>query len=73
LLVWSSDGFISFKEIFNCNDGPIDDIPHALVLWSGGIDRLVENLRLKECWIASRRQRSQLNSAHFTLMNLIRT
>ena len=58
LLAWSGDGVIAIEDIVNGHHGPIDDFPHALVLWNRCAYRMVENLHLEECWIASRRQRS---------------
>ena len=54
MLVWRSPGYISLAYIVNDFASALDDIPDALVIWMGGIDRMVENLLFQECGIADR-------------------
>ena len=52
VLVGSRVWYIPISERYNRSHGATHDLLDALVVWNGGLDRLVEDLRLEKCWIA---------------------
>ncbi len=49
-----SYGDISITIFFDNIDGSVDDIPDALVVWNGCVNRVVEDSHFEECWFTGR-------------------
>ena len=49
-----SYGDISITIFFDNIDGSVDDVPDALVVWNGSVNRMVENPHFKESWFEGR-------------------
>ena len=54
LLGRCSYGDVAISILFDNFDGSIDDIPNALVVWNGCVNRMVEDSHFEECWFTGR-------------------